>query len=138
MSFPELEAQLKRQEGLRLKVYKCTAGYNTVGYGRNLDTRGISETEALAMLQSDIDDVEQKLEDAGLLKGLNDARACVLINMCFQMGISGLMRFKRTLQLIKDGLYEEAANEMLDSRWAMQTPSRARELSDQMRTGEFQ
>lgn len=130
--------QLKRHEGLKLKPYRCTSGKLTIGYGRNLDDRGVSKAEANEMLLSDLCEVDEQLASAGLLDGLNDARKAVLLNMAFQMGFSGLLKFKNMLIAVRSHQYEIAAKEMLDSRWAMQTSSRAKELSDQMLTGEFQ
>ena len=138
MNYQSMIEQVKRHEGLRLKPYHCTAGKLTIGYGRNLEDKGISIEEAEELLLNDLAECERKLINAGLLNGLNDARKAVLINMCFQLGFSGLSRFKLTLGHIAQGNYEEAAEEMLNSRWAKQTPNRAKELSDQMRTGEFQ
>jgi lysozyme len=57
--------------------------------------------------------------------------------MAFQMGVDGLLKFKNTLELIKNGKYKEASDAMLDSLWAKQTPNRASRLSAQMKTGEW-
>lgn len=129
--------QLKRHEGLRLEPYRCTEGFLTIGYGRNLDAKGISQLEAIDLLIADIEESKTALNDRGLLDGLDEARAGVLINMAFQLGINGLLKFKNTLRLVKEGRFEEASVEMLDSLWAKQTPSRAEELSQQMKTGVF-
>ena len=130
--------QIKRHEGLRLHPYKCTAGKLTIGYGRNLEDKGISASEAEEMLLTDMCEVEERLFGEGLFSGLNDARKAVLINMGYQLGVSGLFKFKRMIAALDRKEYELAAKEMLNSRWAMQTPNRAKELSDQMLTGEFQ
>jgi lysozyme len=130
--------QIKRHEGLKLKPYKCTAGKLTIGYGRNLEDRGIDKDEAEQMLLRDMCEAEEKLFDKGLLDGLNDARKAVLINMCFQLGITGLLKFEKMIAAIDRKEWEVAAKEMLASRWANQTPNRAKELHDQMLTGEFQ
>ncbi|MAI64813.1 MAG: glycoside hydrolase [Alteromonas sp.] len=138
MNYEATIRQIKRHEGLKLKPYKCTAGKLTIGYGRNLEDRGIDKDEAEQMLLRDMCEVEEQLFDKGLLDGLNDARKAVLINMGFQLGITGLLKFKRMLSALANHEYELAAKEMLDSRWAKQTPGRAKELYDQMATGEFQ
>jgi len=130
--------QLKQHEGLELKPYRCTSGKLTIGYGRNLEAKGISKGEAEAMLFSDIAEVEDKLVRAGFLSGLNDARKAVLINMAFQLGFKGLSKFRNMLAAVQSEQYDLAASEMLDSLWAKQTPNRAKELSEQMLTGEFQ
>ena len=131
-------SQIKRHEGLKLKPYRCTQGKLTIGYGRNLDDRGITASEAEEMLLTDMCEVEERLFNEGLLSDLNDARKAVLINMGFQLGVQGLFGFKRMIAAVDSKQYELAAKEMLDSKWAKQTPNRAKELAEQMLTGEFQ
>ena len=130
--------QLQRHEGLRLKMYKCTAGANTIGYGRNLDANGIRQNEAELMLKNDIEDFKKKvIDNITFFDKLNSARQWVLINMAFNMGIKGLMKFKNTLAAIERGDYKDAAEGMLMSKWAGQVGGRAKELSKQMETGKF-
>jgi lysozyme len=133
-----IKAQLVRHEGLRLKPYRCTAGKLTIGIGRNLDDRGISQKEAYAMLERDIQDCEQWLIDeiAEIYNKLDEVRQSVLLNMCFNLGIKGLLGFKNTLDFIGAGDWERAANNMLASKWAKQVGMRAIELSELMRKGQ--
>lgn len=138
MNYHSTIEQLKRHEGLKLKPYRCTAGKLTIGYGHNLDDKGITKAQAEEMLLSDMCEVEEKLHRAGFLSGLNDARKAVLINMAFQLGFKGLSQFRNMLAAVQSEQFVLAAKEMLDSRWATQTPNRAKELSEQMLTGEFQ
>lgn len=138
MNYESLLQQLKRHEGLKLKPYKCSEGYLTIGYGRNLEARGITAQEANEMLLNDVSEVEEALHRMGFLSDPSDVRRAVLINMAFQLGIGGLLKFEKMLSAYLDGYYELAAKEMLDSKWAGQTPNRAKELADQMRTGEWQ
>lgn len=132
-----LREQLLRHEGMRLKPYRCTAGKLTIGIGRNLDDCGISQTEAYMLLENDIQDCEKQLLDAipEIYNALNDVRKSVLLNMCFNLGIKGLLGFANTLAFIKAGDWERAANNMLVSRWAKQVGMRAIELSELMRKG---
>lgn len=132
-----LTEQLKRHEGLSLKIYKCKSDKSTIGYGRNLDDKGITAREAENMLVEDIEYFTLKLSLLPLWDSLNETRRAVLINMAYNLGYNGLMNFKKTLALIEDGLDHEASIEMLDSNWAVQVGSRATELSEQMRTGEW-
>ena len=130
----ELIEQIKRHEGLRLKVYRCPAGKLTIGYGRNLEDNGISEEEADYLLINDLRFVEDSLARRlafwdNMPKGVQQ----VLINMGFQLGINGLTAFRRTLALLDAANYKAAAEEMLNSRWARQTPNRARELAQIVR-----
>ena len=133
-----IKAQLVRHEGLRLKPYRCTAGKLTIGIGRNLDDRGISQKEAYAMLERDIQDCEQWLIDEipEVYNKLDEVRQSVLLNMCFNLGIKGLLEFKNTLSFIGAGDWERAANNMLASKWAKQVGVRAIELSEMMRKGQ--
>jgi lysozyme len=132
--------QLKRDEGLRLTPYRCTAGKLTIGYGRNLDDVGISKEEAEFLLASDVAKVRIELpKHLPWMTALTPPRQAVLVNMAFNMGIAGgLLKFKNTLRLIETGEYAEAAKAMLDSKWAEQTGQRALRLSVQLNTGEWQ
>ncbi len=131
--------QLKRHEGFSGKPYLCTAGKLTIGYGRNLDDTGVTESEAAELLRQDIararHDVFVNIAFAQLL---DDARLDVLINMCFNMGIYRLMSFKKMLTALEQRDYMQASAEMLDSRWAKQVGGRAVELAVQMQTGMYQ
>lgn len=128
--------QLQRHEGLRLKPYRDSVGKWTIGYGRNLDDRGISEDEAGFMLDNDIDQVVAELERMPLYLSLDSVRQVVLANMAFNMGVPTLLEFRRMLGALARGEWNRAADEMLDSKWARQVGDRAVELSELMRTGE--
>lgn len=132
-----IKEQLVRHEGLRLKPYRCTAGKLTIGYGRNLDDCGISQTEAYVLLENDIQNCEKQLLDEipEIYNTLDEVRKSVLLNMCFNLGISGLLEFNNTLAFIAAGDWERAANGMLASKWAKQGGMRAIELSELMRKG---
>ena len=139
MNKQRLSEQLKVHEGLRLKPYKDTVGKWTIGIGRNLEDKGITEQEALFMLNNDVDYFHDKIKkEINWFWALDDVRQNVLVNMAFNLGVSGLLTFKNTLSLISFNRYEEAAEEMLNSKWARQVGYRAEELAEQMRTGEFQ
>jgi lysozyme len=135
-------AQIKRHEGLVLHAYKDSLGYLTIGYGRLIDKAkggGISEGEAEYLLQNDVSIVLSALQrNITFFERLSVARQAVLMNMAFQMGINGLLKFKKTLTLIEMGDYDAAADNMLKSLWAKQTPNRAAEMAEQMRTGQWQ
>ena len=133
----EMIGQLKRHEGLSLKPYKCSADKLTIGYGRNLEAKGISETEAEYMLCNDVNSAVDSATFIAGYAGLNDARQAVIINMIFQMGANGVSKFVKFLRAVQESNYELASKEMLDSNWAKQTPHRAMELSRQMETGQW-
>lgn len=138
MNKTKLAEQLKKHEGLKLKPYTDTVGKLTLGVGRNLIDKGITEQEALFMLNNDVDYFYSKLcQRINWMKTLDDARQNVLVNMAFNLGIAGLMSFKKMLLACEHGNFKIAATEMLNSKWAKQVGNRAVELSEQMRTGEF-
>lgn len=128
---------LKKHEGLRLKPYRCTAGKLTIGYGRNLDDNGISQTEAEQMLANDIQTCYLECSKFPFWNKLNEARKAVIIDMCFNLGISRLKQFRKMLAALEKGDYKSASKEMLDSNWARQVKSRSTELSKIMETGEL-
>lgn len=128
--------QLQRHEGLRLKPYRDSVGKLTIGFGRNLDDRGISEDEAGFMLDNDIDQVEEELERMPLYLSLDPVRQVVLANMAFNMGVPTLLEFRRMLGALAERDWDRAADEMLDSKWAVQVDNRAEELAELMRRGE--
>ncbi len=132
-----IKEQLVRHEGLRLKPYRCSAGKLTIGIGRNLDDCGITQSEAYVMLINDIINCEKQLQSKipDIYNGLDEVRKSVMLNMCFNMGINGLLGFKNTLAFVKAGDWERAANNMLVSKWAKQVGRRAIELSELMRKG---
>jgi lysozyme len=138
MNNSQLSKQLKRHEDLRLKPYKCTANKITIGYGRNLEQNGITKLEAEGLLQNDIvyffDILPNKIEFFHLL---SKPRADVLVNMAFNLGVNGLLRFKKMLAAVEAGDYLTASKEMLNSKWAEQVGDRALELSMQMEKGEY-
>ena len=146
-----LRRQLKEDEGLRLKPYvdccgktwrTCTCadrGRLTIGYGRNLDDKGISPGEAESMLDNDIDDTIRDLTTfLPWAAQLDPVRQAVLVNMAFNLGIGGLLKFKRTLEAIQRRDWDRAAAEMAKSRWWSQVGRRAHRLRDQLVTGQWQ
>jgi len=149
--------RIKSNEGLELFPYKCPAGKWTIGYGRNLEDKGLSNVEKLALLGNDNlnnEEVILYLRDKGITEQMaellinNDVKECydkvmntfpwamanrdvvsVLVEMVFQMGLSGVLNFRNTISYLKKKMYDKAAAEMLDSNWHNQTPTRAEKLS---------
>lgn len=138
----ELARQLRADEGEKPCVYFDTLGLATIGVGRLVDAKkpgaGLRPDEITYLLNNDIDNrIEALTRALPWLQDLDDARKGVLLNMAFQMGTDGLLGFKNTLALIRDGKYAEAADAMLASRWAEQTPARAKRLAAQMLDGQW-
>jgi len=136
--YDDLYKQLQTQEGLRLKLYKCTAGKLTIGIGHNIEDRGITERHAIIIFK---DDVESCIKDVknciSFYNKLDHVRQDILINMTFNIGIKRLLKFKKMLTALESGDYKTAYKEMLDSKWHEQVGNRAEELSIQMLKGEY-
>ena len=129
--------QLIKHEGLELKVYKDSLGIETIGIGRNLVDRGVSEEEARYLCNNDIDIVEQELgKSFPIVDSLDDTRTRVLLDMAFNVGLPRLRGFKRMWAALENYDYGEAAKEMLDSKWARQVKTRAYTLARMMESGE--
>lgn len=142
MAIDNSYSQLRRDEGEKLSAYQDHLGYWTIGVGILIDSRkggGLLPEESEFIFNNRLRLLEQELElRLPWVKKLDPARRGVLVNMAYQMGIAGLLGFKNTLALIERGEYGKAAQEMLGSKWAQQTPARANRLSVQMRSGEWQ
>lgn len=134
-----MKQELRRDEGFVPHAYQDHLGFWTIGIGRLIDKRkggGITEDEALHLLDRDIERFEQEL-DAKLpwWRTLDDVRQRVILNMAFNLGVNGLLGFKYTLAAVKAGDWEKAAQGMENSRWHDQVGERAVRLERMMRTG---
>lgn len=136
MDFEKMKQQLIDHEGLRLRPYFCPGGHLTIGVGRNLQQQGISEEEAIMLLENDIRSciggVRNLFPD---FDDLNEVRQRVLIDMRFNLGQGGLTNFHKMNEAIFAGDFSSAAAEMLNSQWAQQVGQRATRLAEMMRTG---
>jgi lysozyme len=132
-----LEAQLNLHEDKRKFPYKDTVGKLTIGVGRNLDDRGLSDDEIAYLLANDIKMVKEDLDRAlPWWRQMDAVRQRVLADMCFNLGISRLLLFRNTLKAMKEGDYELAASGMRNSLWYKQVGTRAIRLVKMMETGE--
>ena len=150
--FARLLAQLKRHEGANKDPdgyhipYRCPAHRLTIGYGHNLDANPVpgingklTEDQAQRLLEADVIAVQEQLAaHLPWIKALNAPRYAMLVNMAFNLGVGGLLGFKKTLAFVRVGDFRSAAKEMLNSKWAAQVGNRAKELSRQMETGQWQ
>lgn len=135
----KLTARLMIDEGVIPHAYQDHLGYWTIGVGRLIDKRkggGLSRDEIQYLLNNDMREKEKAvLDNIPWAANLDDARFCVLVMMAFQLGIDGLLKFKNTLAKTRAGDYAGAADSMLKSLWAKQTPARAKRTAMMMRTG---
>lgn len=132
----DLEREVADDEGFRSHIYKCTAGAWSIGYGTNLSD-GIDRDEALLLMRHRPGKVVASLESRlPFWAKLTDDRRRVLANMGYQMGMGGLMGFRRMLAAMERGDYDTAGKEMMDSKWAKHdSPARARRLAKVMVRG---
>ena len=137
MSYLDICAgQLPVDEGSKSHPYRDTVGILTIGVGRNLESVGLRQDEISLMLRNDSAAADK---DAQALvpsfQALSDQRKAVLVNMCFNLGRSRLSAFVRFLGAVSDGRFNDAADEMLASMWAVQVGQRAQRLAKMMREG---
>ena len=131
----DLLESIKKHEGYRARVYDDSLGIPTIGYGFAIKD---------LVLEEDLCDeiLLRKLRKLGrsvmgkfpFFDSLPSDCKDVLMEMCYQLGVTGVSKFKKALKAMEDGDWEKAADEMLDSKWAKQTPNRAKEMSDIIRS----
>ncbi len=127
---------IKLHEGLKLKPYECPTGYITIGYGRNIQQNGISLAEAEMLLDNDIERVVKELEKwLSVFNELSENRKAALIDMSYNLGFNKLFQFRNFLTALQKKDFNEAAKEMLDSKWAAQVGNRAKVLAKMMKEG---
>ena len=123
--------QIKEHEGFRSTVYQCTEGHDTIGFGFKVADLELDLDLAEEILVRKLEHLIRRVKNR--FSWVNDAPyeiQDVIYNMCYQMGVSGFSKFKKTIQYLADKNYDKASKEMLDSRWARQTPNRAIALSN--------
>ena len=146
MDRDKLVNELIMDEGYKTETYEDHLGYLTLGVGHLvLDTdpeikqplgTPVSEERILQCLNDDIDNVCNELDrNMPWWKNLDDNRQRVLANMCFNLGCPRLSNFKKFLAAVQTGNWEEAAEEMMDSKWAIQVGNRAKRLAERMEKG---
>ena len=126
--------KIKKHEGFRSTVYECTEGYETIGYGFAIKDLKLDEDIAELILIRKLAELQERIASVfGWFYNSPEEVKDVVTNMCYQMGVSGFAKFKKTIYLLETEQYDEASIEMLNSLWAKQTPNRAKELSEQIR-----
>ena len=131
----DLLESIKHHEGFVEHVYDDSLGIPTIGYGFAIKD---------LVLEEDLCDeiLLRKLRILGrsvmgkfpFFDSLPSECKSVLMEMCYQLGVRGVSKFKKALKAMDDGDWEKAADEMLDSKWAKQTPNRAKEMSNIIRS----
>jgi len=126
---------LMRQEAFSASIYD-DCGDSSIGFGRNLTQIGISRSEALVLLQNDINRVQKELEQFSWFEGLNEHRAAAITSMLYNLGLPRFKLFKLCIAGLESGDFDSAASEIYpNSKYAQQVPSRAREIASIIRRG---
>ena len=131
----DLLNKIKHHEGFRSRVYQCTEGYDTIGYGFAIKDLELDEDIAEEILIRKVEKLVKRVRSKfDWLDSVPREVQGVLVNMSYQMGLSSVCKFMKALHAMQMFQWKKAADEMLDSRWAKQTPNRAKELSDIIRS----
>ena len=131
----DLLKRIKHHEGYRKSVYQCTEGYDTIGYGFAIKDLEMDEDIAEEILLRKVEKLIKRVRSKfDWLDSVPHEVQGVLVEMSYQMGLSGVSKFKKALHAMQMFQWKLAATELLDSRWAKQTPNRAKELSDIIRS----
>jgi lysozyme len=137
----KLLEMLKRHEGVEHHIYRCSAGFWTLGAGRNVDPQGglgLSDDEVDYLLQNDIERVIKELSaEYRWFNSLDDVRKDAMIDISFNLGATRLRGFKRALAAMEVADYKTAAKEFLDSKWSQGRKGRATELCYMIETGNY-
>jgi len=141
MDMNRLMKSVKAHEGYRNKVYLDSLGKRTVGVGHLCvedfweDDKEYEEKFLLTILEHDLKSAIKSAEElCSDCPDLDDLAREIIVEMVFQLGKTGVSKFRNMWKALKVPDYPTAAKEMLDSRWAKQTPNRAKEMSDHMRS----
>ena len=130
----DLKQLLLKHEGKRNRPYLDTNGFLTVGIGRNLDANPLSDDEINYLFDNDI---KRVLNDCWhhlpWFGDLSQERQYVVIDMVFNLGIGGFLKFKKMIAAIEREDWQTAAAEMVNSKWAADVGQRAAELATIMR-----
>ena len=133
-----LQSVIIEHEGVRLKPYRDTKGVLTIGVGRNLDDCGISEDEAMFLLNNDLTTCETQLSRYDWYVGLDKVRQGVIIELVFNVGLPKALQFKNMIIAIINENWAGASNELLDSAWANQVgATRSENMASRLLRGKY-
>lgn len=128
-----IEEWLIQHEDLENFPYRCSTGKLTIGVGRNLEDTGISDEESLYLLRNDIKRCKSELVKYSWYVRQPEQVKIALINMCFNLGIQRLLKFKKTIKALEEKNYPLAAKHALNSKWAKQVGQRAIDVTELIR-----
>ena len=122
--------KIANEEGYKPDLYYCTEGYPSIGYGFNIDQVRMPREVADLWLRMIIDDLKVEFLKYPWFTKLVYPRQIVILDMAYQMGVSGVLKFKGMIAALSVHDYEKAAVELMDSKYARQTPNRAKRNRD--------
>ena len=134
------------EEGFRSRCYRCTEGYPTIGFGKRVGEKGDPLTNEIADKAKEIIFVREKIRELSYAlmskfptawRQCNQQRQAILISMTYQLGVAGISQFQKMWMALSAGHFDIAAKEMLNSKWAKQTPNRAKRHSEVMERGDL-
>jgi len=135
MLLDHLKEEIKKEEGYRLEIYLDTEGFPTGGYGHKIIEGEEIPTTKEGWEELFEKDFQRACEGGMSICGdwpIKDEAKAIIIHMCYQMGEAGVRKFKNALSHLYNQQYKLCASEMLNSRWAQQTPNRANRLATEM------
>lgn len=155
----DIFGMLRIDEGCKLELYKDTEGFWTIGIGQLITKNPsynvardeldrlmgrvcngrITQQEAENLFNSSVEKARKGILANATLKPvydvLDEVRRCALINMVFQMGVTGVAGFTNSLRMLKEKRWDDAAVNLAKSRWYNQTPNRAKRVIATFKTG---
>lgn len=140
------EKIIKIEENYKARPYYCTAGIPTIGYGKVIGKKGEPLPNITANRAEEDLFVKEKIRELSYAlmsrysvawNKCNQARQAILISMAYQLGLTGVSQFQKMWMALSNGDFSLAAKEMLNSKWAKQTPNRAKRHVEQMERGEI-
>ena len=125
---------IKKHEGYVGIVYKDSLGIDTIGYGFAIKDLELDEDVCEIILERKVKDLQDRVDNKfNWYRYMPPEIKDIVLEMCYQMGVYGFSCFKKTIAYLQDNQWEKASVEMLDSRWAQQTPNRAQEMSNRVK-----
>ena len=122
--------RLKISEGFRDRVYKDTLGIDTIGFGFAIKDLVLSEEISEIILKEKVEALIVRIKNKfDWFDEMPPEIQSVVTECCYELGVNGFSKFKKTIAHLKEKEFKPAADEMLDSRWAKQTPNRANMLA---------
>ena len=132
-----LRRMLVLDEANKSRLYPDSVGKLTIGIGHNIDDKGLSPEVIDLQYKIDVQEVKDELQPLKWATDHDPIRQLVIIDMCFNLGLTKLLGFKNMIEALKEKSYTIAADEMMDSKWARQVGPRADRLFYMMMTGDI-